>query len=83
MKEISATEAARGFSALLDAVEHEHETFLVVRGGKNVARIEPAAGMSGAAVKALLRGHRLDTAWTAELADLRRMTPDQDRPWAG
>ena len=81
MKEISATEAARGFSALLDAVEHQHETFVVVRGGKSVARIEPATGTTGAAVKALLLGHRPDAAWSAELRELRRLTPDQARPW--
>ena len=33
MKDISATEAGRHFSELLDAVEHRHESFVVVRRG--------------------------------------------------
>ncbi len=83
MKEISATEAARGFSSLLDAVEHQRESFVVFRGGKSIARIEPATGMSGAAVKALLRANRPDKQWAADLAALRSVTPDQSRPWPG
>ncbi len=81
MKEISATDAARGFSAVLDAVEHGGETFVVVRGGKVVARIEPTAGTSGAAIKTLLRQHRADPAWNVELRDLRALGPAQDRAW--
>jgi len=81
MKEISATDAARGFSAMLDAVEHGGETFVVTRGGRGIARIEPAAGASGAAVKSLLRRHRPDTTWSAELAELRATGPAQDRAW--
>jgi antitoxin (DNA-binding transcriptional repressor) of toxin-antitoxin stability system len=83
MKEISATEAARGFSALLDAVEHQHETFVVIRGGKSIARIEPATGTTGAAVKTLLLDHRPDARWSDELHELRGLTPDQVRPWPG
>lgn len=81
MKEISATDAARRFSALLDAVEHDGETFVVTRGGRGVARIQPAAGTSGEAVKALLLKHRPDPAWPDELALLRSMAPAQDRTW--
>lgn len=81
MKEITATEAARGFSALLDAVEHNGETFIVTRSGKGIARIEPAGGASGASVKALLRSHRADATWADQLRSLRRDTPAQDRPW--
>lgn len=81
MKEISATDAARRFSALLDAVEHDGETFVVTRGGRGVARIEPTAGASGAAIKALLLRHRVDKAWSGELRDLRAVAPAQDRTW--
>lgn len=81
MREVSATDAARGFSALLDAVEHDGETFVVVRGGKGIARIAPAAGASGAAIKALLRRHRADSAWKQEMRDLRAVGPTQDRVW--
>ena len=83
MKEISATEAARGFSALLDAVEHDKETFVVTRGGRGIARIEPASGVSGRAVKDLLRTSRVDPDWAAELSELREGAPDQERAWPG
>jgi len=81
MKEISATDAARGFSAMLNAVEHDGETFVVTRGGKGIARVEPAGGASGAAVKSLLRQHRSDPPWSDELRDLRAVGPTQDRAW--
>jgi antitoxin (DNA-binding transcriptional repressor) of toxin-antitoxin stability system len=81
VKEISATDAARGFSALLDAVEHDGETFVVTRGGRGIARIEPAAGATGAAVKALLGQHPADAKWRSELDELRATVPIQDRAW--
>lgn len=83
MKEISATDAARRFSALLDAVEHDGETFLVTRGGRGVPRIEPAAGAPGAVVKALLLQHPADPTWGDELSQLRAVAPTQDRTWQG
>ena len=81
MKEITATEAARGFSALLTAVEKDGETFFVTRGGRVVARIEPAAGTSGAAVKALLAHFRPDREWAAELREVRELLATQERQW--
>jgi antitoxin (DNA-binding transcriptional repressor) of toxin-antitoxin stability system len=81
MKEISATEAARGFSALLDAVEHNHESFVVTRAGRGIAQISPVAGGSGAHVKKLLRSHRVDRSWAHELRDLRVAASTQDRAW--
>lgn len=83
MKEISATEAARGFSALLTAVEKDAETFFVTRGGRVIARIEPAAGTSGAAVKALLRHYQPDREWTSDLDAMRSLLTTQERQWPG
>ena len=40
---ITATEAARAFSDLLNRVRHEHQSFVILRGGERVARIEPAS----------------------------------------
>ena len=40
MREISATEAARNFSELLDAIEHRGEHFTIVRHGKAIAELE-------------------------------------------
>ena len=81
MKEITATEAARGFSALLTAVEKDGETFFVTRGGRVIARIEPAAATSGAAVKALLGHFRPDTEWLADLNEVRELLTTQERQW--
>ena len=81
MKEVSATEAARGFSALLTAVEKDGETFVITRGGRAIARIEPALGTSGAAVKALLRHYRTDADWAGELDEVRALLIPQDHAW--
>jgi antitoxin (DNA-binding transcriptional repressor) of toxin-antitoxin stability system len=81
VKTISATEAARRFSALLTSVEKDGETFVVTRAGRVIARIEPAAGASGATVKALLRRHRVDSSWEEELAATRHAVDVQDRQW--
>ena len=81
MKELTATEAARGFSALLTAVEKDGETFFITRGGRVIARIEPAAGTSGAAVKALLRHYQPDSEWSADLDAVRQLLVSQDRQW--
>jgi prevent-host-death family protein len=81
VREITATEAARAFSGLLDSVEHKGETFLVTRAGRPVARIEPALGTSGTAVKALLRHYPADARWRRELDELRQSVTTQERAW--
>ena len=83
MKTVSATEAARHFSSLLTSVEKDGETFVVTRGGRVVARIEPASGASGRAVKALLRRQPVDKNWVEELAELRVAVSTQERQWPG
>jgi len=81
MKDISATEAARRFSELLDAVEHRHETFIVVRRGHAIARITPATDGAGRVVKDLLLRHRPDGGWASDLAQIRSLTQTEDRRW--
>ncbi|MFG3342807.1 type II toxin-antitoxin system Phd/YefM family antitoxin [Glycomyces sp. NPDC048151] len=49
MTAITATEAARRFSAILDA-SSRGETFEVMRGGKHVATITPPHRANGAAI---------------------------------
>jgi len=39
--EITATEAVRKFSELLNAVKYRHDSFTIVRGGKPLASITP------------------------------------------
>lgn len=43
MTTVSARDASRGFSALLDRVEHDAEEYTIVRDGKVIARIVPAS----------------------------------------
>jgi antitoxin (DNA-binding transcriptional repressor) of toxin-antitoxin stability system len=81
MREVTATEAARGFSALLTAVEKDGETFVITRGGRVIARVEPAAGGSGAAVKSVLRRHRPDVAWAEDVKVVRELLQPQERQW--
>lgn len=81
MKELSATEAARRFSDVLDDVEHKGRSFAIRRKGKVVARIEPVANANGAAVKKLLRRMPKDPSWAKEIQELRRTLPVQERDW--
>ena len=43
MRTISATEAARNFSRMLDLLEHESEEIIVVRNNHPVAKLVPGA----------------------------------------
>lgn len=81
MERLTATEAARRFSELLDAVEERGETFLVARRGRTVARIAPAAAASGKELKNLLKSSRPDAAWQRELRELRSALTVQERAW--
>lgn len=83
MKDISATEAARNFSDVLDAVEHGHESFRISRGGRPVARLEPAEAASGRAAKDLLLRHPPDEGWLRDLAEIRSLLVTEERDWNG
>lgn len=71
MKQLSATEASRRFSEVLDEVERGGESYVVVRHGRVVATIGPAHGGTGKALKEALRANRPDGAWAGELRELR------------
>jgi antitoxin (DNA-binding transcriptional repressor) of toxin-antitoxin stability system len=79
MPEVSATDAARNFSDLLDAIEHRGEHFTIVRRGKVIAHLEPVSPGRGADVKRLLQEHRADSAWTDDLVAVREMVEMQHR----
>jgi prevent-host-death family protein len=57
--EISATDAVRKFSELLNAVKYRHDSFTIVRGGKPLALItpldEPVSGKSLKELAAILK----------------------------
>jgi prevent-host-death family protein len=80
VREITATEAARKFADLLDAIEHRGERFTIVRRGRPVAQLAPASSGHGRAVKAMLDRHRPDPRWRRDLADLRAAVVFQERP---
>jgi len=79
MSEVSATDAARKFADLLDAVEHRGERFTIVRRGKAVAHLEPVRGGSGAGLKEILTRHHRDPDWATELAALRELVEVEER----
>lgn len=81
MRRITATDAARRFSELLDSLERDGETVVVERRGRAVASISPAPAASGRALKNLLAASDPDPEWAGELAELRASASAEDRPW--
>jgi prevent-host-death family protein len=75
MKEMSATEVARNFSAVLDSVQNG-ETIVITRGGERLATLVPAPRANGGALAEILRGWRdnpaLDDALAANIAEAHR-----------
>ena len=59
MRTMTATEASRAFSALLDEAERG-ETIVVTRGGKRVAVIAPSPANNGSQVIELLASTKVD-----------------------
>lgn len=81
MKRVTATEAARRFSDLLDAVDGGRESFVVVRRGREIATISPTTPASGQRLKTLLAEHPPDSAWARELDELRGTLADRPAEW--
>lgn len=81
MKQLSATDASRRFSEVLDSVERSGESFVVMRHGRAVATIGPTSGGAGKALKDALRAHRPDGAWADELRELREGLEPVTDPW--
>ncbi len=79
MSEISATEAARNFADLLDAIEHRGEHFTITRRGKVVAQLDPISSGRGIDAKRLLRSQRPDDEWSSDVAAVREVAVSQER----
>ena len=83
---MTASEASRNFSALLDEAEHG-ETIVVTRNGRRVALIVPAPRSNGRALRDVFRrwhGHEaLDDAFAENVAAARSaVTAELDTdPW--
>ena len=79
MPDVTATDAARNFADLLDAIEHRHERYTIMRRGRAVAQLEPVSRGRGADLKELLRRHEVDTDWADDLTEVRDLLDLEDR----
>jgi prevent-host-death family protein len=83
MRTVTATEASRHFSDLLDAVERG-ETVTIMRGNRPVAEISPARRRTGADLRAALAGTTPpDDAFARSISEAMSMvTSEANDPWA-
>lgn len=83
MTTVSAREASRGFSALLDHVEHDSEEYTVVRDGRAIARIVPTAARTvGGFLARRARSPRIDDDFAADATRANaNLTSDPEDPW--
>ena len=80
VRTITATEASRGFSDLLDAVERG-ETVRIKRKGGVVAEISPAGGSTFGALKTALRGvPPLDDGFESDIAEALSLVTEPEVP---
>jgi prevent-host-death family protein len=86
MREVTASEASRNFSAVLDSVERG-EVIVVTRAGRRVASIAPTPAATGAALNAVLTRWRGagalddDFAESIDTARAAASTEDDRDPW--
>lgn len=84
MRSVTATEASRRFSDLLDAIERG-ESVIVTRGNRPIAEIRPARRRTGRDLRAALADTvPPDDRFEADVADaVALLTSDGRDPWAG
>jgi prevent-host-death family protein len=83
---VTATEAARKFSDLLNRVRYSHETFVVMRGGEEVAQISPAQPSQPVTLRELIERLRQiglpDSRFAADLEEIQASQPPiGEAPW--
>lgn len=78
MRNVSATDAARRFADLLDAVERGEE-FTIIRRGRAVAHLRPTRRGRGRDLKAVLRWYEVDTEWADDVAATRELLAAERR----
>ena len=83
MRTMTATEASRKFSDLLDAIERG-ETIRITRGHRAIAEIGPARRRTGADLRAALADvSPPDDRFAADIDDaVALLTTDESDPWA-
>jgi len=81
---MTATEASRNFSGLLDAIERG-ETVTITRGHRAVAEMRPASRRTGAGLRAALEDvPPPDDRFAADIADaLALISSEGNDPWGG
>ncbi|WP_239308639.1 MULTISPECIES: type II toxin-antitoxin system Phd/YefM family antitoxin [unclassified Frankia] len=81
---MTATQAARNFASVLDAVEHG-QVVVITRDGVTVGRFVPERRTTADRLKDALREHAPDPAFADDLeavrADVRASFTDQVRTW--
>jgi prevent-host-death family protein len=84
---VTATEAARKFSDILNRVHYGHETFVVLRGGEEVAQISPAQPSQPVTLRELIEKLRQmespDSRFAADLEEVQASQPlmGEAPPW--
>jgi antitoxin (DNA-binding transcriptional repressor) of toxin-antitoxin stability system len=89
--EISVTEASRNFSDCINRARYQGTSFVLLKGGSPVARIEPAeaqpkrgrelAAAFAKAVEEVHVGEEEATAWLHDLEQARGSMQPHGRPW--
>lgn len=81
---MTATQAARNFAGLLDAVEHG-EAVVITRDGVTVGRFVPERRTTADRLAEALRAHAVDSAFADDLeaahTDLRAAFTDEVHTW--
>ena len=82
MRTVSATEASRRFSDLLDSIE-AGDSVTVTRGNRAIAEIRPVPHRTGRDLRAALEDvSPPDDRFVADIADaVASLTPDEVDPW--
>lgn len=84
MPQVSATDAARKFSDMLDAVEHRRQSFTITRNGREIARIQPVWQPNGRAVRELFAKREpdpdADDMWKT-IQETRALLTDEPHTW--
>jgi len=82
---VSATEAARNFSEILNRVRYRGETFVIERGGQPICELRPAAPtlFTGADLVTLLRSlPSVDEEYLTAVEEIARRQPQlPESPW--
>jgi prevent-host-death family protein len=83
MKTITATEASRRFSEILDRVRHEHESFVIIRRGEAVAKLDAVASTGksttlGELIRITADTRTGDPGFAGDLESIQREQPGMD-----